>query len=242
MYNLVAITDHKTDQFFIDIYSGNYDLGKDYDISHINGYSLKITRNLKENKINHDGNHNDNHDNEIIYLLRGEEITTKEDYHVLAIANTEEPKNHRSLDETITELNEMDAIVILPHPTITLSSGVGIKNIIRLNKQYAIDAIETNGRIVFPLTYYNLLTKIIGKKEGIPVISNPDAHDEGFYFNTYLTLFEKQGFEEDNIKGFLREKLKKGKFLIEENTYSISKMWSYYFKDMIKRVLYHLKN
>ncbi len=202
-YSIISVTEHDNEDPFQILSRSSQDKNledyidiKAYDVEQINDYTVRITDLCKV-------------DQNKLYLLRGVEFTTKENWHLLGIAYSEMPEPFAPIDEIINSLKEQDAIIIAPHPSHRASSGMGHENV----KKYSgyFDALELNGCFPFPINYvFNGITERWSNELGIPVIANSDAHIRGTYFNNFLSLFPKQGFDEEDIKGYIRHHLSNG--------------------------------
>ena len=219
-YSIIAITDHNTDDAFFDTLS----LDGLLEVERIGSYCLKFT---DKNDIDNDNK------KDIVYLLRGEEFTTKEGYHVLGIGFKKDIENNLSLEDTIKELEEQKALIVFPHPLIKIMHGVGLENILRYKDR--IDAIEINGAIPLPFNaYYNRKIEEISKKYHIPAISNPDAHFYKDYFYTYFFLIPRKKFEDEKIVEYLKD-------VIKSNKHINFKFSSNSFRKVIKAIRWFIK-
>ncbi|MDD5086325.1 MAG: hypothetical protein PHV16_01090 [Candidatus Nanoarchaeia archaeon] len=203
-YSIFAVTDHDNDMFYktVKFFEGRENDLFNFKIQEINNYTLKITDIFDID--------NDNKE-DIVYLLKGSEITTEERYHVLGIAYDDIPKNRQPLEKIIEELVNQDAIIISTHPALLSMYGMGKENVKKFNEYF--DAIEVNGSIPFPLNiYYNRQAVRWGEKYDIPVIANPDSHIKDVYFNTFAVLIDKENFNENKIREYIKTSLKQGKY------------------------------
>ncbi len=202
-YSIIAVSDHNNNDFF-NILESCVNNKFDFDLEKINDYTLKI--------IDSFDNDNDNK-KDIVYLLKASEIMAKEGVEVLGIGYTDKPDSYQPLENIINELKEQDALIMAPHPAVLIVNGMGEENI----KKYAdiLDGIEINGSIPVPACYfYNKKAEKWSKKYNIPLVSNPDAHIIGIYFNTYANLISKEYFDENNLNGYIRKNLKEGKYML----------------------------
>ncbi len=202
-YSIIAVSDHNNNDFF-NILESCVNNKFDFDLEKINDYTLKI--------IDSFDNDNDNK-KDIVYLLKASEIMAKEGVEVLGIGYTDKPDSYQPLENIINELKEQDALIMAPHPAVLIVNGMGEENI----KKYAdiLDGIEINGSIPVPACYfYNKKAEKWSKKYNIPLVSNPDAHIIGIYFNTYANLISKEYFDENNLKEYIRKNLKEGKYML----------------------------
>jgi len=204
-YSIIAVSDHNNNDFFNILESCvNNESGFNFDLEKINDYTLKIIYSLD----------NDNYNKkDIVYLLKSSEIMAKEGVEVLGIGYNDKPDSYQPLENIINELKEQDALIMAPHPAVLIVNGMGEENI----KKYAdiLDGIEINGSIPVPACYfYNKKAEKWSKKYNIPLVSNPDAHIIGIYFNTYANLISKEYFDENNLNGYIRKNLKEGKYML----------------------------
>jgi predicted metal-dependent phosphoesterase TrpH len=203
-YSIFAVTDHDNEKFYqtTKFFESRENDLFNFKIKEINNYTLKIT----------DVFDIDNDKKEdVLYLLKGSEITTKEKYHVVGIGYNERPQSYQSLEEIIIELKKQDAIIISTHPAMLSIYGMGEENVKKFSEYF--DAIEVNGAIPFPLNiYYNGKAKKWGEKYNIPVIASPDAHINVSYFNTFAILMDNKNFNENNIKEYIKTNLKEEKY------------------------------
>jgi len=203
-YSIIAVSDYNNNDFNILESCANSESGFNFDLEKINGYTLKI--------IDSFDNDNDNK-KDIVYLLKASEIMAKEGVEVLGIGYTNKPDSYQPLENIINELKEQDALIMAPHPAVLILGGMGEENI----KKYAdsLDGIEINGSIPVPACYfYNKKAEKWSKKYNIPLVSNPDAHLTGIYFNTYATLISKENFDENNLNDYIRKNTKEGKYML----------------------------
>ena len=204
-YSIIAVTDHNNNEFYNILESCvNNKSGFNFDLEKINDYTLKI--------IDSFDNDNDNK-KDIVYLLKASEIMAQEGVEVLGICYVDKPDSYQPLENIINELKEQDALIMAPHPAVLMVCGMGEENI----KKYAdsLDGIEINGSIPVPACYfYNKKAEKWSKKYNIPLVSNPDAHIIGIYFNTYANLISKENFDENNIRDYIRKNLKEGKYML----------------------------
>lgn len=197
-YDIVSITDHNTTDAFKSLYD-NKEIGR-FKREIVNAYTIKILGDDEK---------------EVLYFLKGEEITTK-DGHINVIGE-KMPKSGQSLEDTLLSITE-DDFVIANHPMLKIARGIGEENLRRYKDFF--DAVEANGSIAFPFGfYYNTKAKAIAEDLKIPVVAAPDAHIKGVYFNSFLTLVKKDiSFDEDMIIRYLKNMLNEGKYQTVEQS------------------------
>ena len=204
-YSIISITDHDNENCYntLEFFSGIASNIYNFEINKINGYTLKIIDTFDIDKDNK---------KDILYLLRGCEIRTKEDYDVLGICYLKKPESQQPLEKVISELEKQDSIIIAPHPATINTYGMGEENVKKYAKSF--DAIELNGSLSFPCDFYynSLKARNWGRKYNIPVVTNSDTHIKASYFNNYAILLSKEGFDEQNIKDYIKEKINKEKY------------------------------
>jgi len=204
-YSIIAVSDHNNNNFFNILEScADKESGFNFDLEKVNNYTLKI--------IDSFDNDNDNK-KDIVYLLKASEIMAQEGVEVLGIGYANKPDSYQPLENIINELKEQGALIMAPHPAVLILGGMGEENI----KKYAdiLDGIEINGSIPVPACYfYNKKAEKWSEKYNIPLVSNPDAHIIGIYFNTYANLISKENFDENNLNDYIRKNIKEGKYML----------------------------
>lgn len=205
-YGIIAVTDHNNDDFYTTLEQratiSMPSLG--YDVAQLNGHTLKAIE-------------RDDHDSDgkqdVLYLLKGCEITTADTSEVIGIGYQKLPASYRPLEETLAALKEQDALIIAPHPAFLVFDGGGMGEAALKKNAHLIDAVEVNGSIPFPAgCFFNGLARKWANECGLPVIATTDAHFLEQYFNTYATLFSSDSFNEHAIVGYLKECLRRSNF------------------------------
>lgn len=125
--DLVAITDHFVDKAFHDLKAKPaLFLDKSFIVEVQDRFVLVANEHRK------------------LIIVKGKEASTREDYHVIALAYAGQVRNFRCLEETLREIEQNGGISIIPHPCNTASHGVGIRNLrhlIELRDPLCFDAI-----------------------------------------------------------------------------------------------------
>ncbi len=225
-YEIWTITDHDSYEAFNQLYAyatGEDDIPEnleDVSFTPINGYTVKASW---EKDADNDGKPDE------CYFPRGEEVSMLDeqgnDVHLVVIGDYI-PKSWESVDDTIQSCENKNVVLIVPHPAAgKMGAGLGTDKAIDYLSEGKVDALEINTSFPWPFSlWFNGTVKRKAKEyeqetgKKVPLVANPDGHIEGSYFWTGVTFFEKdykkygeKGFPEDDIVGYMKECLEKGK-------------------------------
>jgi predicted metal-dependent phosphoesterase TrpH len=116
-----------------------------------------------------------------LIVAKGKEVSTREGFHIIALAYIGQVHNFQSPVETLREIRAHQGIAIIPHPCNTFSHGIGAERLRRLamEKDTAdlIDAVEVfNANGLFPMFWNNRQSQSLAKIVRLPGIAVSDAH------------------------------------------------------------------
>jgi len=172
-YDFLILTDHDTTKPFEMLHRNS----RLEDTLSSQGYH--ISRGENHTEINYQGNN--------LAVYRGQEISTRQG-HLLAWFIEQPIKKGRPIIDTAKDIISQGGMVVAAHPYAILAMGE--KNLRRLHEEGLLDALEYNAT-QSPNT--NLKALHFATDNGLPVVSNPDAHlpmnlgdafteiDKGFY-------------------------------------------------------------
>lgn len=191
---IIALTDMNTDENWYYLRENSNRILKDYITEDI-GNVLKIVRKQKPE--------------DFVYIIKGQEFhkSKKGQGHVLLIGYDDSlkiPENSK-IEEVIKIGKEKNALLILPHPFVTIHGfgGVGKEKLDQLYNE--VDAIESFNAVaiyLFPfmnLSKYNKMAKDYAREKNIPGISCSDSKLENQIGCAYM-LIEKENLDFSNGK------------------------------------------